>query len=101
MELEEAASFWRRIMDAKVTGVTLSEHQVELAKANAKKHGVDSLVSFEVMDFCHTTFYDASFDVIWGIESICHAEDKMKFVQEASRVFKKGRSLNYGGWFFK
>lgn len=76
-----------------VTGVTLSEHQVELAKANAKKHGVDSLVSFEVMDFCHTTFYDASFDVIWGIESICHAEDKMKFVQEASRLLKKGGRL--------
>ncbi|HEV8052164.1 MAG TPA: methyltransferase domain-containing protein [Parachlamydiaceae bacterium] len=76
-----------------VTGITLSEHQVETAKANASKHGVEALVNFEVMDFCQTTFPDASFDVVWGLESICHAEDKLLFVKEAYRLLKKGGRL--------
>jgi tocopherol O-methyltransferase len=76
-----------------VMGITLSEHQVEVAKANAKNHGVDGLVNFETMDFCHTTFPDASFDVIWGIESVCHAEKKLSFVQEAYRLLKEGGRL--------
>lgn len=76
-----------------VTGITLSNHQVEKARISAREHGVDSLATFEMMDFCQTTFPDASFDVIWGIESICHAEDKLAFVREAYRLLKKGGRL--------
>src|SRR6186997_1649536 len=49
-----------------VTGITLSERQVEQAVAHAKQKGVEKLVDFKVMDFCATDFPDASFDVIWG-----------------------------------
>lgn len=77
----------------RVTGISLSERQVEQAIANAKQKGVGSLADFKVMDYCATDFPDASFDVVWGCESICYAEDKQKFTKEAWRLLKPGGRL--------
>lgn len=85
--------FLAKHFGCQVVGITLSEKQVITATNNAKKEGVGSLVHFAAMDFCETSFPDASFDVVWGIESICHAEDKLKFVKEAYRLLKKGGRL--------
>ncbi len=76
-----------------VTGISLSERQIEQAKTNAKQKEVETLVDFKVMDFCATEFPDASFDVVWGCESICYAEDKQQFVKEAWRLLKPGGRL--------
>lgn len=76
-----------------VVGITLSAKQVEKATESAIRNGVETLVTFEVRDFCQTGFPDATFDVVWGMESVCHAADKGKFVQEASRLLKKGGRL--------
>jgi len=75
---------------AKVTGITLSERQVQQAIANAKKNGVQAATDFKVMNYCTTDFTDASFDVVWGCESICYADSKEKFIQEAYRLLKPG-----------
>lgn len=85
--------FLAKNIGCEVTGITLSAKQVETAQKFAQKHGVASRAAFEKMDFCNTTFPDASFDVVWGIESICHAEDKVLFVKEAYRLLKKGGRL--------
>lgn len=85
--------FLAKHFGCQVTGITLSDHQVQVATANAKKHGVEALVNFETMDFCRTRFPDATFDVVWGLESICHADDKFLFVKEAYRILKKGGRL--------
>ena len=42
------------------------------------------------MDYCATAFDDNTFTVVWGLESICYAESKQKFVQEAYRILKNG-----------
>src|SRR6185436_20117279 len=63
----------------KVTGNTLSEKQAVQANLNAKKKGVETLVDFKVMDYCDTTFANENFDIVWGCESICYADDKRKF----------------------
>jgi tocopherol O-methyltransferase len=76
-----------------VTGISLSERQVKQAIENAEKNGVDGLIDFKVMDYCATDFPNNSFDVIWGCESICYAEDKQKFINEAYRVLKPGGRL--------
>ena len=76
-----------------VTGISLSERQVEQANATAKQKEIEKLVDFKVMDFCATKFPDASFDVVWGCESICYAEDKQQFVKEAWRLLKPGGRL--------
>lgn len=74
----------------KVVGVTLSDHQVRKARQYALDANLTDLVSFHVMDYQRTSFPDQSFDVIWGIESICHAPDKRAFVKEAARLLKPG-----------
>ncbi|HEY6064002.1 MAG TPA: methyltransferase domain-containing protein, partial [Chitinophagaceae bacterium] len=76
-----------------VTGITLCEKQEQQATANAKQKGVEKLVGFRVMDYCDTDFPDASFDVVWGCESICYADDKHRFVKEAYRLLKPGGRL--------
>jgi tocopherol O-methyltransferase len=78
---------------AKVTGITLSERQVVQAKQNAKIRGVEPLVDFKVMDYCATDFPGASFDVVWGCESVCYAGDKEQFIKEAFRLLKPGGRL--------
>lgn len=76
-----------------VTGITLSERQVQQANKNAAEKKLLHKVNFEVMDYCHTTFPDASFDVVWGCESICYAESKEGFIKEAYRLLKPGGRL--------
>ena len=78
---------------AGVTGITLSERQVQHAKANAEKKGVGALTNFSVMNYCATSFPDASFDVVWGCESICYADNKEQFIREAYRLLKPGGRL--------
>ncbi len=78
---------------AKVLGITLSEQQVERATQFAEKRGVADRVSFKTADFCHIPFPEDSFDVVWGLESICYAVRKQDFVDEAYRVLHNGGRL--------
>lgn len=77
----------------RVTGITLSQRQVELARENAKKKKVEALIDFKVMNYCSTDFPDAGFDVVWGCESICYADSKEQFIKEAYRLLKPGGRL--------
>ncbi|WP_445366430.1 methyltransferase domain-containing protein [Methylomonas sp. BW4-1] len=74
----------------RVTGITISAKQADYARQHAKRHGVAELVDFEVADFCATPFPDASFDVVWALESSCHALKKGDFLREAWRVLRPG-----------
>ncbi len=93
--------FLASALGCKVTGITLSERQELQATANAKQKGVDKLVDFKVMDYCATDFSDASFDVVWGCESICYADDKHQFVREVYRLLKPGGRLVIADGFVK
>jgi tocopherol O-methyltransferase len=75
---------------AEVVGISISAKQIEKAKILAKQAKVDHLVSFSVTDYLHTEFPEESFDVVWAIESVCHAEKKEDFLKEAYIVLKKG-----------
>lgn len=86
----------------KVVGITISPSQIRKAKETAIKEGVDNLVQFEEQDFIHTTFKAKSFDVVLGIESICHAEVKKEFLREAYRLLKsKGRLIVSDGFLLR
>src|SRR5690606_31006353 len=61
--------------DVKVTGITLSQKQLNHANALAQKRGFSHRADFHVMDYTQTGFEDASFDVIWCCESVCHAQN--------------------------
>src|SRR4030095_5932604 len=82
-----------------VTGVTLSSTQVEKAKANASRYGVAQKANFQVANFLKMPFADHSFDVVWCIESVCHANEKEDFLREAFRVLKKKGTLIIADFF--
>jgi len=76
-----------------VTGITISGKQTDYAKKHAKRHHVSELTTFDVSDFCQTPYEDESFDVVWALESSCHALNKGDFLKEAYRVLRKGGRL--------
>jgi tocopherol O-methyltransferase len=77
----------------RVTGITLSNRQADQAKANSEKNQLSQKTTFHVMDYCDTTFPDEAFDVVWGCESICYAENKEQFIREAFRLLRPGGRL--------
>ena len=76
-----------------VTAITISKQQANYASQHSKRQGTSEKTTFEVSDFCATPFADASFDVIWGLESVCHALNKGDFLKEAFRLLRPGGRL--------
>lgn len=74
----------------KVTGITLSNLQLQTAKENAQRLNLNKYTDFHLMNYMNTSFKDESFDVIVGLESICYAQPKLDFLKEAYRLLKKG-----------
>ena len=76
-----------------MTAITISKQQTEYATQHAKRQGVTDKTDFQVSDFCATPFENESFDVIWGLESICHALNKGDFLKEAFRLLRPGGKI--------
>jgi ubiquinone/menaquinone biosynthesis C-methylase UbiE len=74
----------------KVLGIDINHNFINIAKREAKKRNLDSLVSFHEMNFCQAAFRENVFDIVWALESSCHAEDKQAFLMEMSRILKPG-----------
>jgi tocopherol O-methyltransferase len=58
-----------------VVGVT----QVERARGTIAKRELAHAVFVEQADYTATHFPNASFDVIWALESVCHTRAKADF----------------------
>ncbi|MGN6646107.1 MAG: SAM-dependent methyltransferase [Cytophaga sp.] len=85
--------------EAIVTGITLSNKQAARANQSIKQSGLENQARIDVQDFTKTTFDTASFDVVWAIESVCHAENKNAFIQEAWRLLKPGGRIILADFF--
>src|SRR2546430_12085292 len=88
-----SAIWLARTFDVQMVGITPVSSQVERARGFAAQRGVSDRVRFAKEDYLHTSFPDASFDVIWAVESICHAADKAAFYREARRLLRPGGRL--------
>lgn len=82
-----------------VTGITLSTQQVRYANDYAEHHHVGGLTAFIVADYTKTPFPENSFDLVWAIESVCHAKDKNDFLREAYLLLKKGGRIIIADFF--
>ena len=96
-----SATWLAKNYDVEVTGITISDLQCEKAKTFAKKEGVSEKVKFYIQDFNKTNFPDKSFDIVWGLESICYAEDKRDFIKEMKRILKNKGKLIVADGFIK
>jgi tocopherol O-methyltransferase len=85
--------FLAATIGARVTGITLSERQALQANINAEKKGMTTLADFRVLNYCDTGLPPGSFDVVWGCESICYADSKEQFINEAFRLLRPGGRL--------
>jgi cyclopropane fatty-acyl-phospholipid synthase-like methyltransferase len=88
------SSLWlARYRDVDVVGITPVAHQVAKAREFARRRRLQHRTRFEQADYTRSPFPDASFDVVWAHESLCHAVDKRAFYQEAFRVLRPSGRL--------
>jgi len=88
------SSMWlAQARGAIVVGITPVASQVARARSFATARKLGDQVTFEQADYTNTPFPDASFDVVWALESVCHAPDKATFYREAARLLRPGGRL--------
>lgn len=88
-----SSMFLAKKIGCETVGITLSAKQVETATRIALERNLSSKCTFMQMDFTDLQFKNNTFDVVWGIESYCHAKNKQLAVREAFRVLKPGGTL--------
>ena len=93
-----SAVWLARHLDCRVTGITLSATQVELAAARARNMGVDGQVSFRAMDAERLDLPEAGFDAVWIVECSEHLADKPRFFRECARMLAAGGRLALCAW---
>ncbi|MBI3256228.1 MAG: methyltransferase domain-containing protein [Actinobacteria bacterium] len=87
-------SMWlAETLDAEVVGITPVQGQVERANRYATERRLGDRATFRRDDYHATGFDDASFDVVWAQESLCHSHDKTLFAKETARVLRPGGRL--------
>jgi cyclopropane fatty-acyl-phospholipid synthase-like methyltransferase len=91
--------FLAKNFDCSTIGITLSSKQVATCQKNAARHDVSHQCSFDKQNYLHTQFPHNSFDVVWAIESVCYAYDKIDFLNEAYRLLKPGGKLIVADFF--
>ena len=83
-------------------GITLSPYQAERAtqitQEESELNPSGSEFRFQVADALDQPFDDASFDLIWSLESGEHMPDKAKFMSELYRVAKPGARIILVTW---
>ena len=76
-----------------ITGVTLSKWQIGKCEELIEKKRLKN-ANVRIEDYHDLPFEDESFDGGYGLESICHSQDREQVIKEASRVLKKGSVSN-------
>lgn len=84
--------------NADVTGITLSQKQVEIARQQCQLENIQN-VNFKIEDALSLqSFADNSFDIVWSLESCEQFYDKDLFIEQAFRVLKPGGKLMLATW---
>ncbi len=94
-----SAFYLARNFGCHVTGISLSQKQIDTAGRISKTLSLDHRLQFEVQDFTNTGYRANRFDVVWALESAGSAPDKKAFLQEAHRLLKPGGKLILADYF--
>ncbi len=88
-----SAIFLASEYNCRVKGITLSKEQFLEGQKYVQEAKLDNRVQIAVEDYTSTSFPDQSFDLVFGIESYCHARPKSAAYKEAFRLLKPGGKL--------
>ena len=89
------ARFLASRFGCEVTGLNVSEVEIEEAERQTRDAGLEASVSFERGDFHDLPFSDDSFDVVWSQDSLMYGADKRRILEEVERVLKPGGVLDF------
>jgi len=91
-----ASSVWlAQRLGSRMTGVTLSPVQVEVARELAKRAGVEA--RFLVAD-AEALDVPEPFDFVWMVGVLGHLEDQQAFVARSPRLLRDGGRFVLGDW---
>lgn len=84
-----------------VTGITVSQTQVEMSQQSAKEVGVAERTRFVKMDAEKMAFpgEDGTFDMVWTTEVLNHLHDRGSFFLHSERLLKPGGTICLMDWF--
>jgi cyclopropane fatty-acyl-phospholipid synthase-like methyltransferase len=96
-------SVWNaRAYGTEVVGINISETQLDLARENARDHGVDELTTFRYDDFHDLeTVDDDSIDVVWGLEALSHSPDRRQVMEQVRRVLAPDGRVAFSDLFLR
>lgn len=86
------AMYIAKKIKCKIEGITIVDEQVKTSIKTIKRKKLDQYINVTNQDFHKTNFNDNTFDIVYGIESVCYA-DKEVFLKEAYRILKPGGTL--------
>ncbi len=86
---------------ANLTGININKMQIKMARCLIKENNVKGFVRVVNDDYIKTRFQPKTFDVVWGLESICYAYDKKQFLKEAKRILKENGRIIIADGFLK
>ncbi|MFI2259800.1 SAM-dependent methyltransferase [Streptomyces tubercidicus] len=82
-----------RSTGARVSGISVSDQDIDLARTRADATALADRVDFRHADACALPFEAASFDGAWAIESMMHIPDRTTALTEIARTLRPGSPL--------
>ncbi|CAG8125912.1 unnamed protein product [Penicillium salamii] len=79
--------------DVQVTGITVSNHQIEVAHNQYESNIKSGQVNYQYANAMDMPFADATFDGAYAIESLVHMDDRRTALLNIARVLKPGSRL--------
>lgn len=87
-----------RMSGAKITGLTINQHQVDRCKELNAASSVGHLLNIQQGDYMKMPFPEQSFDKMYAIESMCHAPNLSGVYEQMYSRLKPGGKACFYQW---